>query len=351
MKTSTTSLAASIVGTLLPIAAQAYQLPLRGDDLAPGERFSTFVHAAGIQAEGKDIGARRHKSDSNWPWLKTDGADAKTLGNWIVYGKKVYAMAAGTVVGCWRNAPENVPGSYHPDYVAKKVVGGGNHLWILQDDGVYALYAHMQPGSISSNLCPHEDRLLKDTSFGSPNPDILPEAKVVGGAKIKAGQFLGKVGNSGASKGGPHLHVHMEKGGKPMPMSFARGLTTPFTDGKASLDGPWTRLAGKAMPKASILFWPPRPIGNYTFNGTKGADYQRLFDHLADSGVMPKIITCTSDGATYNSQWVPSQGQWASHHGMSAATAAAKHAFYVGQGFTRTSSYTCGSVSVAVWRK
>src|SRR5437660_10408902 len=43
-----------------PIAAQPYELPLRANDLAVGERFNTFVHEAGIQGEGKDIGVRRY---------------------------------------------------------------------------------------------------------------------------------------------------------------------------------------------------------------------------------------------------------------------------------------------------
>lgn len=345
------SLAAGLLGVLLPFAAQAYNLPLRGDDLSGSERYNTFVHADGIQAEGKDIGARRNVSKTSWSWLKTDGANQKVLGNWIVYGKPVYAMAAGTVIACWRNAPENEPGSYHADYEAKKIPGGGNHFWILQDDGVYALYAHMQPGSVPTSLCPHNAKLLVDNSNTGSKPAVKKEAKVTNGAKIKAGQLLGKVGNSGASKGGPHLHVHMEKAGKPVVMTFARGLTTAFPDGKASINGPWARIAGKALPEASILLWPPRPIGNYTFNGTKSADFQRLFDHLADSGMLPDIITCKSNGATYNAKWIPAKGAWRAHFGMSATEAAAQHAFYVHEGYKRTSSFTCGSVSVAVWRK
>ena len=334
-------LATAAVALLSPIAAQAYELPIRGDDLAAGERFSTFVHTGGIQAEGKDIGVRRNLGGGKWSGLKASGADKKVLANWLVYGKPVYAMAAGTVVSCWRNAPENTPGSYHPAYTAGKISGGGNHFWVMQDDGVKTLYAHMQTGSVPANLCPNNAALFDDKG----------EAKVTNGVRVKAGQMLGRIGNSGASEGGPHLHVHMEKAGKPMVMTFSRGMTTPFVDGKTTLDGPWTRLAGKALPNRSILIWPARQAGSYTFNGIQSGDYQRLVEHLADSGTMPNLITCASGGATYNSKWVPSQGQWSTHHGINGALAAEKNAFYTHQGFQRTSSYTCGPVSVAVWRK
>jgi hypothetical protein len=38
-------------------------------------------------------------------------------------------------------------------------------------------------------------------------------------------------------------------------------------------------------------------------------------------------------------------------HGMSAPEATAKNLLYTSQGYKRTSSFTCGSVSVAVWWK
>src|SRR6266576_6874579 len=101
--------------TPAPFAPQVYELPLRGDDLNVGERFMTFIHKEGIQAEGKDISALRHVSDDNWSSLKTDGADKTVLTNYVDYGKPFYAMAPGTVIACWRNAPENTPGSLRAD--------------------------------------------------------------------------------------------------------------------------------------------------------------------------------------------------------------------------------------------
>ncbi|CAN5817124.1 hypothetical protein BH11PSE1_BH11PSE1_12490 [soil metagenome] len=345
---------ALLAGALLaaaPLAADAYEAPLRANDFAPGELATTFVHTSGIQADGKDIGVVRQDGNGVWSRQSPAGADKTVLSNWVVYGKPVYAMASGTVVGCWRNAPENVPGSYLAEYQADKIPGAGNHLWIRQDDGVYALYAHMQPGSIPASLCPHNNILLTDTSDVKGGPSMRTDAVVVGGARVTVGQAVGKVGNAGASKGGPHLHVHMEKAGKPVPLTFDRGMTTPNLGAKSSLNGPWTPLKGKEMPKADILLWPPRIVSDYTFNGIKDENYQRLVEHMADSGMMPKTISCAGNGATYNSQWVPAVGQWGSHHGMSAAELAAKDKLYVTQGYKKTSTFTCGSVNVAVWRK
>jgi hypothetical protein len=134
-------------------------------------------------------------------------------------------------------------------------------------------------------------------------------------------------------------------------MPFERGLTTPFINGVGHYNGPWTNLAGKALPKSSILVWAPHPRRNYTFNLTPAAEYDSLFEHMADSGMMPNTISCDADGATYNSTWIPSAGVWVSHSRMNAAVAQERHATYTAQGYQRTSSFTCGSVTAAVWRK
>ncbi|HEY4588375.1 MAG TPA: hypothetical protein VII86_04070, partial [Thermoanaerobaculia bacterium] len=91
--------------------------------------------------------------------------------------------------------------------------------------------------------------------------------------------------------------------------------------------------------------------GSYTFKGTPNHEFQGLFDHLADSGERPDWVSCESGGAIYNSKWIPSKGAWVMHFGMSDLEAATNQALFTSKGFERTSSYTCGSVNVAVWRK
>jgi murein DD-endopeptidase MepM/ murein hydrolase activator NlpD len=337
-------MAAIALALLSAAAASAYELPIRANDLKSGERYHTFVHTGGIQAEGKDIGARRFKSETSWSSLKTDGADKNDLNNWIVYGKTVYAMAPGVIIRCWRNAPNNPVGGYHAEYEKGFIGGGGNSVWIRHDDGVETLYAHMRPGSVPADLCPNNATLFSNKGGSG-------ETAVTNGKRVNAGQKIGEVGNSGASGSGPHLHVHMQKSGSAHVMRFARGLTSDLSDGKATLNGPWVPVNDGLLPNKSILVWPPSIVGNYRWDGTNDEDYQRLVDHMADSGMMPDIISCQNNGQDYNSRWVPAQGKWASFHGMTSAVAAEKHAFYTGQGYRRTSSYTCGSRQVAVWRK
>ncbi len=134
-------------------------------------------------------------------------------------------------------------------------------------------------------------------------------------------------------------------------MKFARGQTTPFNNNTASLNGPWTRLQGKALPMATILVWPPHPVGNWTYDGIEGSAYQRVFDHFVDSGEMADTVTCKNNGASYDSTWIPAKGYWVSNHGMSIPEHAVKNAQYTAQGYKQTSVYTCGSVMVAIWRK
>lgn len=212
------ALLAGAAAALAPCVAQAYQLPVRGDSLGVGERFHTNIHVSGIQALGKDITVLRRVTDTSWTSLKAGANDTKVLSNYLDYGKQVYVMAPGTIIACWRNAPENTPGSMRPE-VGKTISRAGNHLWVLQDDGVYALYAHMQPGTIPAALCPHNDQFMPndDGAYSGPGmPDVAKPALVSGGAHIVAGQKLGLIGDSGASEQAPHLHVHMEKNGKPV---------------------------------------------------------------------------------------------------------------------------------------
>lgn len=107
------------------------------------------------------------------------------------FGEPVYAMISGTVERSsgWRRdhrARSNLLGvSYLMIEGAIRELGGpgfilGNHVVIRGDDGVYALLAHLQRGSL----------------------------RVRPGDTIRAGQLIGHCGNSGNSSE-PHVHAQL----------------------------------------------------------------------------------------------------------------------------------------------
>jgi hypothetical protein len=133
-------------------------------------------------------------------------------------------------------------------------------------------------------LCPHAGTVFATAADTTPHiPDIDSHVKVLNGAHVTKGQFLGNVGNSGASEQVPHLHVHMEKDGNAWPMKFERGMTAAYNN--VTPRGPWTRLAGSELPKAEVLVWAPHTlVSKLSWDGIKDADYQLMFDHFTDSG-------------------------------------------------------------------
>lgn len=350
--------AAAIWALSSAMPAQANEFPLLAHDLNPGERVVTTVHSTSDPAQtgAKDLRILRRVADNDWrvlkenPTMKGDAPDLSVNSNYLIYDSPVYAMAAGKVIGCWRNAPQNNGNIKNAAVGTGKILLQGNHLWIQQNDGKIALYAHARNGNISATLCPNNATYLTGTALPYPHW-TQPEATVTNGATVSAGQLLFHAGNSGNSSE-PHLHVHVVDASNHWQlMTFARGQTTPFSNNTASLDGPWTPLLGNSLPSSSILVWPPHPVGNWTYNGISAAAYQRVFDHFVDSGEMLDTVTCTNNGASYDTTWVPAHGYWLSHAGISAADYAAKNQAYAQQGYRVTSYSACGSVVAAVWRK
>ncbi|MBI1180642.1 MAG: hypothetical protein GC201_08785 [Alphaproteobacteria bacterium] len=307
-----------------------FDLPFFGNELVPGERFyvGKKIHSpSGSQMWGYDIGAMRKKPGTDqWSEVR-DGTDWKNPKNsdYFVYGKPVYAMADGTVIRCWRNAPQNprpfssaLGDSFDEpfeqrDWLHQKwrdgmMSGAGNHLLVLQDDGNLVLYAHAQTGSIPSSLCPHDQQLY--SKAGADSEADVPAAQQV---RIHAGQQLYLAGNSGNSSA-PHLHVHQQdEDGNPIQFAFRRGLSTPVVSGNHADIDKWTRFAGSRIPDGPVLFWPPEPLGGeYSRHGYAAADFQRMFDHLADSGFWPEWLDGYSVGgkAYLNFTWRPAKGAW-----------------------------------------
>ena len=110
--------------------------------------------------------------------------DKKKLSSWAYYGVPVYSVADGTVVNLWDGSDEQVPGPPAP--VTTEAIGG-NMLVVDIGGGAYAFYAHLQRGSLRAKL----------------------------GDKVKAGQVLGLLGNTGNSTA-PHLHFHLMDGPSPL---------------------------------------------------------------------------------------------------------------------------------------
>jgi hypothetical protein len=334
--------------TLASISTSAAEFPLRADDLNLNHRYSTGAHwSGGTQEKGFDIGAVRHIGNNQWHHLKSDGADGTVNSNYLIYGAKIRAMEAGTVVGCWRNSPQNTAGSKLQKVLDGYIALGGNHVWILQDDGVYVLYAHAQPGTVPAGICPHNNTYLTNPEKSNP---WTQDGRVTNGVRVAKGQVLGVVGNSGNSTG-PHLHVHMEKGGNPVAIKFDHGQTTSYANNTASVNGPWSLLNGNVLPAGKVLVWAPHSVGYWTVNNIPDERFQAWFNHFADSGVMIDTLPCTDGGQIYNTTWIPTSGSWYAHAGMSLSDFNSNSTYYANKGYTRTGWWYCGTKYTGIWRK
>ena len=98
--------------------------------------------------------------------------------DWFAYGAPIRAVAGGKVVSVVNDRPEVPPlAELNNPTVTKPSDFGGNGVVIEIRPGVFAHYFHMQTGSVS----------------------------VEGGQRVRTGQKLGLLGNSGNTSG-PHLH-------------------------------------------------------------------------------------------------------------------------------------------------
>ena len=93
------------------------------------------------------------------------------------YGEPVLAVSAGRVVEVVDRYPDQIPNDPEPVELA---AADGNHVIIRLGEGVFAGYAHLKPGSVRVNR----------------------------GQRVRPGQVIGKLGNSGNTTG-PHLHFQL----------------------------------------------------------------------------------------------------------------------------------------------
>jgi murein DD-endopeptidase MepM/ murein hydrolase activator NlpD len=142
-----------------------------------------------IPVEGGAHIAQRFAID----WLQVDASgrrfagDAKDNKSYRAYGANVLAVADAVVVATRDGIPENIPGLTSRAVPITLETIGGNHVVLDLGDGQFAFYAHLQPGSL----------------------------RVKVGDRVKRGQVLGLLGNSGNSTE-PHLHFHISNGVSPL---------------------------------------------------------------------------------------------------------------------------------------
>ena len=160
--------------------------PLRGAGwlAANGPSDASAEHRKALMTvNGQAHIAQRFAID--WIQFGKDGQMASGKGSenrdFFGYGAEVLAVARGRVCDVKDGIPENKPESLAVPITLETIAG--NHVCLDLGNGHYAHYAHLQPGSIRVKI----------------------------GDRVKPGQVLGLLGNSGNSDA-PHLHFHITDG-------------------------------------------------------------------------------------------------------------------------------------------
>ena len=192
--------------------------PLQGKNwVAANGPSNTSGHRRSLQVVG---GRARISQRFAIDWVQV-GDDKKTFtgdetqnASYHAYGQHALAIAAGTVVEIKDGIAENVPHKLPTDVTLETIAG--NHVVIDLGNGAFAMYAHFQPGSL----------------------------KVKVGDKVKPGQVIGLVGNSGNSTE-PHLHFQVMDAGSPL---AAEGIPYAFPKFSAHKEGEPPRDHVKELP-------------------------------------------------------------------------------------------------------
>lgn len=194
--------------------------PLRGGEwlAANGPANASGHRRALIPVFGRAHIAQRFAID--WVQLREDGqtstGDKLKNENYRCYGAEALAVADGIVVAIKDGIPQNIPGATSRAVPITLETVGGNHVILDLGQGRYAFYAHLQPGSL----------------------------RVKPGDRVRGGQTVGLVGNSGNSTE-PHLHFHISNANSPL---ASEGLPYVFESFEQQGQGWGWKSPGKDAP-------------------------------------------------------------------------------------------------------
>ena len=171
-------------------AAPVLRAPLRGSTWIAFNSLGGDDHRRALNpVDGKARIAQRFAID--WMSLGPDGrllhGDPKSNTSFYDYGAEVLAVADGRISDLKDGLPENAGSNEASsrNITLDNVVG--NYLILDLGRGRFALYAHLQPGSLRVKL----------------------------GDRVKVGQALARLGNSGNSDA-PHLHFQVMDANSPL---------------------------------------------------------------------------------------------------------------------------------------
>jgi hypothetical protein len=188
--------------------------PLRGERYIAADSCcdATRHTRAALPVNGQVWVAQRYAVD--WEQMDASGhiytGQREKLESYAIFGQPALAVANAVVVSVIDGQPEQTPGSY-PTNIALDAADGNSIILDLGEKR-YALYAHLQPGSI----------------------------KVHRGDKVRLGQVLGLVGDTGNSIV-PHLHFQVTDGPSSLssngfPYEISDFEITGKSDGTAAFD-------------------------------------------------------------------------------------------------------------------
>ncbi len=208
--------------------------PLRGTHYISADSCcdATRHTRAALPVNGRVWVAQRYAVD----WEQTDAGGRiytgprEKLESYAIFGQPVLAVADALVVDVIDGEPEQTPGKYPTNIPLDKA--DGNAVILDLGSRRYALYAHMQPGSI----------------------------KVRSGEKVHLGQVIGLVGDTGNSIV-PHLHFQVTDGpsslsANGLPYEIREFQVTAATAGTKAFDE--AESNGTPLPATPVV--PPQAV-------------------------------------------------------------------------------------------
>jgi hypothetical protein len=158
--------------------------PIRGDGWFAGNGPSNqSIHRRALFSFG-DTARIAQRFAIDWvqvvPNNSTRTGDSKDNRSYHAYGAEALAVADAVVTTIKDGIPQNIPGDDFRAVTITRETIGGNVVTLDIGQGDFAVYAHLQPGSLRLKV----------------------------GNRVKKGQVLGLVGNSGNSTE-PHLHFQV----------------------------------------------------------------------------------------------------------------------------------------------